>query len=379
MHIGLDYTPALKQSAGIGRYTRGLVGGLAELGAGHQYTLLAARDAPLAQAPALPPNFRLQRLPLPERWLNILWHHLNLPLALDRLAGPFDLFHSPNFVLPPLARSRGLVTVHDLSFLRYPAGADPGLRAWLERVVPRSLARAEGVLADSRSTKADLIDLLNIPPERIDVVGAGVEDRFRPVSDEAALARVRRRYGLPDRFILSLGTLEPRKNFTGLIRAFAAVAAADETLHLVIGGGRGWLFDQIFRAAAESPVRERIHLPGFIDEADLPALYTLATVFAFPSFYEGFGIPVLEAMACGTPVVCADNSSLPEVAGEAALLLPAGDVEALGRALLRCLKDEALRRALVARGFEQARKFPWTAAAEQLLVVYERISAKQDV
>lgn len=373
MHIGLDYTPALKQSAGIGRYTRGLVDGLAGLDARNQYTLLVASDAPRSGAPPLPDNFRLERLPLPERWLTILWHRLHLPLALDRLAGPFDLFHAPNFVLPPLARSRSLVTVHDLSFMRYPAGADAGLRAWLERVVPRSLARADGVLADSHSTKADLVELLRLPPERVAVVGAGVEARFRPITDRAELERVRRRYDLPERFILGLGTLEPRKNFAGLIEAFAPVSAGDPGVHLVIAGGRGWLFDHIFQAAAAAPARDRIHFPGFIDEADLPALYNLAEVFAFPSFYEGFGLPVLEAMACGTPVVCTDNSSLPEVAGEAALIVPTGDGPALSAALARCLSEAPLRAGLIERGLAQARKFPWSAAAQRLLEVYERL------
>jgi glycosyltransferase involved in cell wall biosynthesis len=374
LRIGIDYTPAVKQGAGIGRYTRGLIDALARLDDENRYTLVVANDVPQTGWPTLPENFNVKLLPLPERLLNLVWHRLSLPLAVDRLTGPFDVFHSPNFVLPPLARARALLTVHDLSFLRFPAGAEPGLRAWLEKIVPRSLARADAVLADSRSTQTDLIDVLNVAPELITVVGAGVEARFRPIKAETELARVRRRYYLPERFILGLGTLEPRKNFPGLIRAFQQVAGADPSLRLVIAGQEGWLFDDIYRVTATSPVRNRIQFLGFVDEADLPALYNLAAIFAFPSFYEGFGIPVLEAMACGIPVVCSDNSSLPEVAGSAAQLVPTGDVEALAEALQRCLADESLRQDMIGHGFEQARKFTWTAAASRLLSVYRRLA-----
>jgi glycosyltransferase involved in cell wall biosynthesis len=241
------------------------------------------------------------------------------------------------------------------------------------QVVPRSLARADHVLADSESTKQDLIQLFDIEPETITVVGAGVEERFRPLTDPTVLAAVRRRYGLPpDRqFILGLGALEPRKNFTGLIDAYSRSPVC-QTHHLVIAGGKGWLYQDIFAAAESSPVAGRIHLIGFVADDDLPALYSLADVFAYPSHYEGFGIPVVEAMACGTPVVCADNSSLPEVAGRAALQVAATDIAALADALHRLTTDEALRQQAIAEGFAQARKFSWPAATKRLLRVYQQ-------
>ena len=295
---------------------------------------------------------RLRRLPLSERALTILWQRLRAPLPLDRWLGGLDLFHSPDYTLPPLARARGLVTVHDLSYLTWPAGALPSLRRYLTRAVPRSCARAARVLADSESTKGDLQRLMALPPGRIAVVGAGVDPHFRRPGPEA-LTAARARLGLPDRFILGLGTLEPRKNFDGLIRAFERLAPQRPQLQLVIAGGRGWLEGPILAAAAASPMAERIHLAGFVADADLPALYSLAEAFAFPSHYEGFGIPVLEAMACGTPVVCADNSSLPEVAGDAALL-----------------DDQALRARLAVAGPARAAGFSWAAAAERLWAAY---------
>jgi glycosyltransferase involved in cell wall biosynthesis len=243
--------------------------------------------------------------------------------------------------------------------------------------VPHSVARARHILADSRSTKDDLISLLGAPADKVTVVGAGVEARFRPVEDAVALAEIRRKYRLPDQFVLGLGTLEPRKNFEGLIHAFNRLQADWPDLHLVIAGGKGWLYDSILAAAAQSPAAHRIHLPGFIADADLPGLYTLARVFAYPSHYEGFGIPVLEAMACGTPVVTADNSSLPEVAGQAALLVPATDVEALAEAITRLTSDEALRDQCRRLGFAQARPYTWEAAARKLLAVYETLTGTE--
>lgn len=374
MRIGINYTSALKQGAGIGRYTRGLVSALAELDSANRYTLLISRDAPAEKIPPLPANFIIKRLPLPERFLTILWHRFYLPLYIDRWAGPFDLFHSPDFVLPPLHRTPGILTVHDLSFIKHPHGALPQLRSWLNKVVPRSVARSGHILADSDSTKTDLINLLNVPAHKISVVGAGVEARFRPITDPRALALVGQKYALPQKFILSVGTLEPRKNFDGLMAAFNRIESAFPDLHLVIAGGKGWLYEGIFAAAAQSPAAARIHLIGFVADDDLPALYSLAHLFAYPSHYEGFGIPVLEAMACGTPVVTANNSSLPEVAGQAAVLVPAEDTSALAAALRDLLTDLPLRQTCVERGFKQAGIFTWAAAAQKLLDVYRQIS-----
>ncbi|RMF03258.1 MAG: glycosyltransferase family 1 protein [Chloroflexi bacterium] len=372
MQIGIDYTAALKQGGGIGRYTRGLITALAQLDTRNHYTLLTTPDAPRAGLDVFlaHPNFDAKTYPLPERWMTIGWHRLYLPIPVEWFSGPVELFHSPNFILPPARRAKTLLTVHDLSFIRHPQGAVDKLRRWLEKVVPRSLARANHVLADSRSTKIDLQEIYGVPAQKITVVGAGVEARFRPVTDPATLQAVQKKYNLPPRFILGLGTLEPRKNFTGLIRAFEQ-SPVRETHHLLIAGGKGWLYDDIFAAAEQSAAAERIHFAGFVADDDLPALYSLADIFAYPSHYEGFGIPVAEAMACGTPVICANNSSLPEVAGNAAVLVSANDTGALAAALQQLATDYSLREELVRRGFEQARIFNWPNAAQRLLNVYQ--------
>jgi glycosyltransferase involved in cell wall biosynthesis len=327
------------------------------------------------------PNFQERRAPLSERALAILWHRLRLPLPVEWFTGPVDIFHSTDFVLPPVRQARTILTVHDLTFMRLPQCAEAGLRAYLNKVVPRSIERADLVLADSQSTKSDLIELLNLSPDRIEVVYAGVERRFRPMEGVMALQRVKKRYGLDFPFILSLGTLEPRKNFAGLIEAYALMRGkrqgmVDRGLKLVIAGGKGWLYDKIFARVEELGLKDKVIFPGFIADEDLPALYNLAELFVFPSLYEGFGLPPLEAMACGTPVVTSDRPSLPEVVREAGLMVEATDSEALAEAMERVLADKDLRREMRERGLKQAQKFTWEAAAGKLLDVYNRLGSQ---
>ena len=324
------------------------------------------------------PNFQDRRAPFSERALTILWHRLNLPIPVEWFTGPMDIFHSTDFALPPVRQARTILTVHDLTFMRLPQCAEASLRAYLNKVVPRSIERADLVLADSQSTQNDLVELLGVSPDKIEVVYAGVESRFRPMEGEMALQRVRKRYGLDFPFILSLGTLEPRKNLTGLIEAYALLrdkgqVIRDKGLRLVIAGGKGWLYDEIFARVEELGLSGQVIFPGFVADEDLPALYNLAELFVFPSLYEGFGLPPLEAMACGTPVVTSDRPSLPEVVGEAGLMVEATDSQALAEAMERALADENLRQEMREKGLKQAVKFTWEAAAGKLLEVYKRL------
>jgi glycosyltransferase involved in cell wall biosynthesis len=242
--------------------------------------------------------------------------------------------------------------------------------------VPRAVKRARHILADSASTRRDLLELLGVEPARVTVIYPGVESRFRPVRDPAARAVVRARYDLPERFVLGLSTLQPRKNFEGLIAAFSLLVAGKPEMadtYLVISGQKGWLYDEALAAAERAGMADRVRFIGFAADADLPALYSLASVFAFPSWYEGFGVPLLEAMACGTPVVAADNSSLPEVVGDAGLMVDAADVHGLASALGRLLTDDELRTRLAAAGLARSRQFTWERAVKKLLEVYKRV------
>jgi glycosyltransferase involved in cell wall biosynthesis len=296
------------------------------------------------------------------------------------ITGRLDLFHSPDFVLPFVGRTPALLTVHDLSFLRVPQYFVPGFRDYLEESVSRGVSRAQYILADSESTLSDLVDLMGVSREKISVVYPGVERRFSRIEDAQVLARVAERYSLPQRFVLGLSTLQPRKNFEGLIEAFRILlAGASEQqeiadLHLVICGGHGWMWEELEGIVAQHGLGDRIHFSGFVHDEDLPALYSLAAVFAFPSWYEGFGLPVLEAMACGTPVVAANNSSLPEVVGDGGLMVDAANPEELAGALHRILADQSLREDLVAAGKAHATRYTWDDAAASLLSIYERFS-----
>jgi glycosyltransferase involved in cell wall biosynthesis len=369
MRIGIDYTAAVRQGAGIGRFCRGLIGALAALDRDNEYVLWSGGRAP--DEPAWPRNFRRVALPVTDRHLAIAWQRLRLPLPVELITGRLDLYHSPDFVLPPVRRARTLLTVHDLSFMRYPECSSPALLEYLMQAVPRSVARADLVLADSLNTQRDVIELLGVPAERTRVVYAGLEPTFRRVDDadqrNAALAR----YGITPPYILAVGTLQPRKNFTRLI---AALRLARERYglpqQLVIAGGKGWLYDDILDAAREAG--EAVLLAGYVADRDLPALYSAADAFAFPSLYEGFGIPILEAMGCGTPVLTSTASSLPEVAGDAALLVEPTDIEAMAAGLWRLVTDETLRATLVQRGYEQIARFTWPTAAQELLAAYEQ-------
>ncbi len=370
MHITIDYTPALRQSAGIGRYTRGLVAALVESDGDNQYTLFCAGEAPALLS--WPANVEVRTSAVPARWLTAGWHRLGIPLAAERFVGECDIFHSPDFTLPPLREAKGVVTVHDLSFLRLPQYADPGLCAYLTKTVPRSVERAVRVLADSQNTKNDLIDLLEVPPDKISVVPGGVEPRFRPVRDTVRLAEVRSRYNLPQWFILSVGTIEPRKNFARLIAAYGQLRRQTGLPHaLVVAGRNGWLYQDIYDQVAKEGLNEHVRFIGFVADDDLPALYTLADLFAFPSLYEGFGLPPLEAMACGTPVVTSNRSSLPEAVGSAALQVEPEDNDALADAMARVLGNANLRMRLADLGRAQAARFTWKSAAAKLLEAYQ--------
>ncbi|HNR96496.1 MAG TPA: glycosyltransferase family 1 protein [Anaerolineae bacterium] len=374
MRIGIDYTAAVNQGAGIGRYARQMTRALLELDRENEYVLFvpsASPEASRASESAIvgQANVSLARLPLSERALVALWHRLRVPVPVELFSGRLDVFHSPDFALAPVLRARTLVTVHDLSFRRVPECFKPALLSYLNRVVPRSVARADIVLADSESTRNDAIELLRLAPERVFVVYAGVDSRFHRVTDQGLLEDVRSRYSLPGRFVLSVGTLQPRKNYVRLIEAFSRLSGVED-VSLVISGARGWLYEEIYRRVEELGLSSRVLFPGYVAEADLPALYSLSEVFAFPSLYEGFGLPPLEAMACGTPVVVSRASSLPEVVGNAGCLVDPLSVEEIAGTLQALLDSPARRADLAEQGVAQAARFTWSEAARVLLGLY---------
>jgi glycosyltransferase involved in cell wall biosynthesis len=383
MHVAIDYTAAVCQDAGIGRYTRNLIRALSELDSESRYTLfVAAGSSQGDRMQSWPSNFRVRSVPLTDRFMHILWQRLRVPVPIQVVIGSIDLFHSPDFVLPPVGRAPAILTVHDLSFLRVPEHFVPGFRDYLEGAVSRGIRNACHVLADSKSTRRDLVEVMGVSPQKVTVVYPGVEARFNRVHDTDTLARVTERYELPERFILGLSTIQPRKNFDGLIHAFRRLIADPcgrqefSDLHLVIGGGFGWMYEETVEMVEHLGLQGRVRFPGFVKDEDLPALYSLASVFAFPSWYEGFGLPVLEALACGTPVVAANNSSLPEVVGGGGLTVDAADQDGLADALSTVLTDPDLRETLIHAGRVHAAQFTWQKAAVALLELYRRFALR---
>lgn len=380
--IAIDGTSALAQGGGIGRFTHGLLRGLAAVDRETEYVVGYAKDVGQAARPVLAPNFRWRSLGLTQKQATWLWHRLRLPLPADALLGWPALYHSPDYTLPPLARARGIVTIHDLSFEALPDVHHPSLRRYLQRAVPHSIARADHVFADSESTKQEIVRTYGTEPTKISVVYPGVEPRFRPFDpiapdDAAALAEVRQRYSLTRPFLLIVGTLEPRKNIATLIRAFAAYrATGDPAVELVIAGGGGWLGEKerLQAIVQQAGLGEQVRFAGFVPDEQLPALINLARAMVYPSLYEGFGFPVLEALACGVPSITTRNTSLPEAGGKAALYIEdPRDVEALAGAMARVLGDDALRARMVAQGLAHARTFTWEATGRRVLELYRQV------
>jgi glycosyltransferase involved in cell wall biosynthesis len=308
--------------------------------------------------------------------LNILWYRLRFPLYANLFTGPLDIYHGLDFVLPPLSgRVRKVVTVYDLAFLEHPETAVPSLVAYLNRVVPESVAEADVVAAISHATKQALITHYHVPAEKITVIPCGVGPQFQRISDPVVLEETRRKFSLQQPFVLSVGTLEPRKNHLGLIKAFhECVKRTGSSALLAIAGGKGWMYEETQRIVAELGLEDRVRFVGRVSELELLALYSLADIFAFPSFFEGFGIPPLEAMACGAPVITSNTSSLPEVAGDAALLVDPYDIDSMADALQRLLVDEQLREEMRQKGYAQARRYTWSGAAAKMLTVYQQLS-----
>jgi len=369
--IAIDYTPAYEQGGGIGRYVRELVTALAKLDSVSQYRLFVAGAKTLPAAPGA--NFTWSPTKISPRWWARVWHRAQIPLPIELFTGRVNLFHATDFTLPPTL-CRTILTVHDLSFVRVPETTSPTLKHYLDKVVPRSIKRADHILADSQATKDDLIALYNTPSDKVTVLLSGVEPRFRPIDDLNSLERVRVRYALPDRpYILSVGTVQPRKNYVRLVEALGALRGQGIDVSLVIVGAPGWLAEPIYETIKKLRLSEFVRFTGFADDADLPALYTGAVCVALPSLYEGFGLPVLEAMACGTPVLTSNVSSLPEVAGDAALLVNPHETQAIADGLMRLITDSALRNQLTARGYQQAARFTWDRSARELQAVYHRL------
>jgi len=267
-----------------------------------------------------------------------------------------------------------VVSVHDLTFYRFPQWFRPFNWRYLQRFTRQTVRHAHHIIASSQHTRQDLITLLDVPPERISVIPLGVGEEMRPMQDTAALAALRHKRQLPERMILYLGTLEPRKNLTTLLEAYALLRRDPGFHHrLVIAGGKGWYYEEIEATVARLHLGQAVLFAGYVPQEELPWWYNAADVFVYPSLYEGFGLPPLEAMACGVPVVVSAASSLPEVVGEAGVIVPPLDAQALAEAIREVVEDGPRRQRLIAAGLARAQALSWRATAAKTAKLYRHL------
>jgi glycosyltransferase involved in cell wall biosynthesis len=398
----IDVSAAVHRRAGLGRYAHELVKGLVDLSRGEAspresqpIDTTTATSTPIdrpdlrnasplqltvfyhqrGEAHLDPPIDRLPRITTslsvrPWRLTTALAYFTSI--GMDRMFADVDVFHATEHLLPRLKKTRSVFTLHDLIFQFDPGSHKPLNIAFLKTLMPRFLKAADAIIAVSECSKHDAMNLYGIPADKIHVIYEGVDPKFTPITDPDRLSHIRAKYHLPDRFILHVGTIEPRKNLPLLFEV-----AAQTKEHVVVVGKLGWLTDPILTKVKELSVEDRVTFTGFVADDDLPALISAATVLAMPSKYEGFGLPILEAMACGTPVVASNAASLPEVGGNATLYAWHDDVRSWIRLLTLALDDTELRGWLREKGLRQAAKFRWKTMARETLEAYQHVKAEK--
>ncbi|MFL6230420.1 MAG: glycosyltransferase family 4 protein [Pyrinomonadaceae bacterium] len=369
MHIAIDAHSVGTGLAGNETYVTNLVEALAEVDTANRYTLYVTKRTAVERFHGRWPNFDVRRT-LPHTPL------LRIPvtLSMELRRRPVDLLHV-QYTAPPFAPCPVVATIHDLSFEHLPETFKRRSWAQLRLTVRRTARGAAHIVASSDYTRRDIVETYKVAPGRVTSVPLAAAPHFRPIRDARELQRVRDAYGIRGDYILAVGSIQPRKNLPRLIEAYAGLRrqrSHDKLPRLVVVGKRAWLYEETLRAVEASGVREDVIFTGYAPESDLPALYSGALCFAYPSYFEGFGLPPLEAMRCGTPVVAGDRTSLPEVVGDAGLLVNPFDVEEIAAALARLIDDQQLRATLSARGLARAQQFDWRETARLTLEVYRR-------
>jgi glycosyltransferase involved in cell wall biosynthesis len=369
MHIGIDARLPFYQMGGISQSVLHLLPALAELDQTNRYTIFHSRRDGRSYTPSSP-NFQRQNLWTP-------CHHRLEPWALstELLPHRLDVLHSPDFIPPLWGAKRKVITVHDLNFIFYPDFLTRESLRYYAGQIESAVQRADAIAVDSEATRQDLIERLDVPPEKVTTVLLAANPVYERGVGETAVNATLRKYNLPRGFILFVGTLEPRKNVPTLIRAYELLRRETEIdMPLILVGGKGWIYDDIFATIDQLGLREHVrHLSGIFDE-ELAHLYHAAGVLVTPSFYEGFGLPALEAMHCGCPAVVSRRGSLPEIVGPEGLMIDdPEDVTAWADILLRVLTDGDLRQEVIARGHVQAKTFSWQKTAKKTLQIYQAL------
>ncbi|PJE57578.1 MAG: hypothetical protein COU82_00985 [Candidatus Portnoybacteria bacterium CG10_big_fil_rev_8_21_14_0_10_38_18] len=404
MRIGIDIRILAKGTrTGVENYTINLLSRLLPLDKSVKYRLFynGFRKLKINYPWLKSSNVKIKSLRIPNRIFDLILRFFKFP-QLDKILKGVDIFLSPHFLLAPTSgQAKNIIIFYDLSFVRFPEFFSLPKLLWHKFVYPqRQAQKADVIVAISESTRKDLVNLYQIDAEKIKVIYPGIDEKFRPINrNDPELLRVRKKYNLPideRSFILYFGTIEPRKNILALIRAFEQIKEEKNlpplqiqwrgfeglvkkeeqgidfsALKLVITGAKGWLYKEVFKKAENSSFGKDIIFTGYIDEEDKPYLYNLAEVFVYPSFFEGFGLPPLESMACGVPTVVSNNSSLPEVVREGAVMIDANNIDELSFAIRKILESRELRNYLAAKGLKRAKQFNWNKTAEEFLEIFK--------
>lgn len=369
MRIGIDARLVFYHTAGIGQYILRLTDALAALDHENQYYLFQSRKDRTQLVNT--PNFHRRDLWTPS-------HHRfeRVALSAEMFPHSLDVLHSPDFIPPRKTRAPNVITIHDLAFLLYPRFLTPDAARYYGQIDPASRSAAH-IIAVSQSTKRDITRLLGVPEDKVSVIYEAANSTAQPMDKERARARVREKYGINGDFILFVSTIEPRKNLPTLLAAYSKLRDQYKSeARLVVAGHKGWLTEEVDQAMAKYTLAGQVCFLGAVPTQELAYLYNAARVFALPSFYEGFGLPPLEAMASGTPVIVSNVSSLPEVVGDAGILLDPNDVDGWTVALHRVLAEKELRAEMSIKGLKRAEHFSWDRAARETLHVYKKVGAK---
>jgi glycosyltransferase involved in cell wall biosynthesis len=373
MRVGIDGYPLAEPRTGVGHYTLELARALALISPSDQFELVSPAPFDSAALDEIERAHLANLHTTNPRASSIRGHWWSIGLPLYARRSRFDLFHGTNFDVPLWKKRRSVVTIHDLSALLHPETHRPRLVRRARLRLPLVVRVADMIITPTESVKRELCRHLSVKPDKVVAIPSAARASFQPVPF-AQTAEIRKRLGVEDNFLLFVGTLEPRKNLLTLLKAFAQILGHGSlSPQLVIAGGEGWLMDDSFAFIKQAAINDRLRFTGYLSDADLRALYSSCRVFIYPSVYEGFGLPPLEAMACGAPVIAGRIPSLQETLGSAARLVEPLDVDALARSIVEVLEDKNQREILAAAGPTQARKFSWEQTARLTLDVYRQL------
>jgi len=369
MHIGIDSRLPYYQRGGISKYIRLLISSIAEIDHTNDYVIFHQRKDSDSYLPVNGSNFRPANLWTPchhrlERW----------SLSAELLPHKLDLLHSPDFIPPAFGAKNKVITIHDLNFVHYPDFLTEDSRRYYLDQIAWAVAHADRISADSFHTEDDLISILNVPADKITTIHLAADPIFSDKQAKDAIASTLEQFNLPKDFILFVGTLSPRKNISNLLLAYSQLVMAESIdLPLVLAGARGWLYQELFDLVKTLDIEQNVRHIDNATDIQLSHLYSAASMLTLPSHYEGFGFPVLEAMHCGCPVICSDRASLPEVAGDAAILLDPDDIDAWSQSIESLLSDTKKQNQMIENGYQQANNFSWNKTARETVQIYNSL------